>query len=102
MIRALPLLILCVFASGCFAFDEIDKGNKILDQNFSKKPVEQAPAQKAPAGAASAAWWANAKTLSGPVSDEGGKNPAVACTVGKTTKFMRKTDCLSQGGHPAS
>jgi len=36
------------------------------------------------------------------VSDEGGKNPAVACTVGKTTKFMRKTDCLSQGGHPAS
>ena len=101
MMRVAVLLSTCVLLSGCFVFDELDKGNKILDENFSGKPVEQAPAQKAPAGAAGAAgaaWWAKAKTLSGPVSDEGGKNPAVACTVGKTTKFMRKTECLSQGG----
>ena len=27
-------------------------------------------------------------------------NPAVACAIGGSTRFMRKSDCLSQGGRP--
>jgi hypothetical protein len=105
MVRATVLLLACVFASGCFVFDELDKGNKILDQNFSKA-AEKAPAQSAPAETGSApqaggGWWANAKSLNGPPTSDG-KNAVVSCTVGKTTKFMRKDDCLSQGGHPKS
>ena len=100
MVRVIVLLLACVFASGCFAFDEIDKGNKILDQNFSK-PAEKPPAQDAPAAQAGEGWWANAKSLRGPPTGEG-ENQVVSCTIGKTTKFMRKGDCLSQGGHPKS
>lgn len=102
MARVLVLLLACVFASGCFAFDEIDKGNKILDQNFSK-PAEKAPAPNPnePAAQSGAGWWANAKALDGrPVGE--GEHAVVSCQVGKTTKFMRKGDCLSQGGSPKS
>jgi len=101
MARVLVLLLACVFASGCFAFDEIDKGNKILDQNFSK-PAEKPPAPNDPAaqGAqAGGSWWANAKSIEGrPVGE--GEQAVVSCRVGKATKFMRKGDCLSQGGVP--
>jgi hypothetical protein len=98
MARVLLLLVICLFASGCFVFDELDAGNKILDQ-ISPKKAEPAPAEKAPAPQAGSGWWANAKTLSGPPSDPG-NDPAVACTVGGSTRFMRKSDCLSQGGKP--
>ena len=99
MARGFVLLLSCLFLSGCFVFDELDAGNKILDQISPKKP-EAAPAEKAPAPQAGAGWWANAKTLSGPPSDPG-NDPAVSCTVGGSTRFMRKSDCLSQGGKPA-
>src|SRR5262245_21997667 len=103
MVRPLALLIACLFASGCFVFDELDKGGKIMDKNFSKKPAEApAPAETGAAPKRGAGWWANAKAISGPPTDDDGKNPVVACGVGKATKFMRKSDCLSQGGHPAS
>jgi hypothetical protein len=101
MIRRFVLLLACLLASGCFVFDELDNGTKIMEQNSAKK-AEAAPAQKGPAAQAGSGWWANAKSLSGPPSDADGKNPAVACKVGGSTRFMRKSDCLSQGGHPAS
>ena len=100
MVRAIVLLVACVFASGCFVFDELDSGKKIMDQNSPAKPAA-APAQKPAAPQAGANWWANAKALSGPPADDG-KNPVVVCTVGKSTGFMHKLDCQSQGGHPAS
>jgi hypothetical protein len=101
MIRWFVLLLACSFATGCFVFDELDKGAKIMDQHTPKKAAEAPPAQKAPAQTGSG-WWANAKPLSGPPSDADGKNPAVACKVSGSTRFMRKADCLSQGGQPAS
>ena len=104
MVRAIALLIACVSVSGCFVFDELDKGNKILDDNFSGgKKASAKPEEKTAAPKAGAGWWANAKSLSGPPTDDGnGKNPVVACLVGKATKFMRRDDCLSQGGRPKS
>jgi hypothetical protein len=100
MIRRIVLLLACAFASGCFVFDELDSGTKIMEQNSAKKP-EAAPAQKGPAAQTGSGWWANAKSLNGPPSNDG-NNPAVACKIGAATRFMRKADCLSQGGHPAS
>jgi hypothetical protein len=100
-LRVLPLLLICTFASGCFVFDELDAGNKILDQNFSggKKAEAPAPDPKAPAPQGGAGWWANAKSLRDKPADPG-SDPAVACTLSGATRFMRKSDCLSQGGHP--
>jgi len=101
MARVSVLLLTCLFLSGCFVFDELDKGNKILDANFSKNAkASPEPAEKAPAPQAGSGWWANAKSLTGPPSDPG-NDPAVSCTVGGKTRFMRKSDCLSQGGKPA-
>jgi hypothetical protein len=105
MVRAIGLLLACLCTSGCFVFDEIDAGQKILDETSPAKPGASpadgaaAPGDKAgpPAGDA---WWATAKSLSGPVSDETGNNPAVTCKIGKSTRFMRKNDCLSRGGVP--
>jgi hypothetical protein len=100
MARVIVLLLACVFASGCFVFDEIDKGQKILEAHSPDKPAA-APAENAPAAQGGAGWWANAKALSGsPAGD--GDSQVVSCAIGKTTKFMRKGDCLSQGGHPKS
>lgn len=100
MIRRIALLALCVCVSGCFVFDELDAGEKIMEQNAAAKPAA-APAAPAAAHQTGSGWWANAKSLSDTPADAGA-NPAVACTIGGSTRFMRKSDCLSQGGRPAS
>src|SRR5437667_12410943 len=99
MLHRLALLVLCVCVSGCFVFDELDAGDKIMEQNAKAKPAAAAPAQPAAAHQGGSAWWANAKSLSDTPA-EPGKDPAVACTVRGSTRFMRKSDCLSQGGQP--
>ncbi len=100
MTRVIPLLMLCAWMSGCFVFDELDAGQKMLEQHSPKKPGA-APAQKAPAPKAGAGWWANAKSL-GDAPGDAGNHPVVACAIGGSTRFMRKSDCLSQGGRPTS
>jgi hypothetical protein len=100
MVRAIVLLLACVFATGCFVFDELDKGQKTMEELSPTKPAA-APAENAPAAQGGAGWWANAKSLEGrPTGD--GEGQVVSCTIGKAMKFMRKGDCLSQGGHPKS
>ena len=99
MMRRSALLVLCAGLSGCFVFDELDAGEKIMEQNAKAQPAA-APAQPAAAPQAGAGWWANAKSLGDAPSDS--KNPPVACTIGGSTRFMRRSDCLSQGGRPQS
>jgi hypothetical protein len=100
MMRRLALLGLCVGMSGCFVFDELDAGEKIMEQNAPAQPAA-APAQPAAAPQAGAGWWASAKSL-GDAPAATGNNAAVACTIGGSTRFMRRSDCLSQGGRPKS
>ena len=71
--RLCVLLLACVFASGCFVFDEIDKGNKILDKNSRRKskPEPRAPRRTRHAAQAGDGWWANAKSLDGPAGRRG-------------------------------
>jgi hypothetical protein len=102
MTRTLALLVLCLGISGCFVFDELDAGDKILEQNKAKPadPAATADAQKAAGAPAGDAWWAKAKSLSdtpAAASDD----PAITCEIGRSVRFMRKSDCLSQGGRPA-
>jgi hypothetical protein len=104
MVRWVLLLSICVLASGCFVFDEIDAGQKIMESHSAAKPAAQpaaAPGQKPPGPPAGEGWWKTAKSLDGPPTDPG-DNPAVHCTIGHTIRFMRKKDCLSQGGRVAS
>ena len=98
MIPRIALLVICVCVSGCFVFDELDAGEKIMEQNAPAKPAA-APAQPAAAPQTGSGWWANAKSLSDTPADSGA-DPAVACEIGGSMRFMRKSDCLSQGGRP--
>jgi len=100
MIRRIALLVLCMCMTGCFVFDELDAGEKIMEQNAAAKPAP-APAQPAAAHQTGSGWWANAKSLRDAPADSG-NDPAVACEIGGSTRFMHKSDCLSQGGHPKS
>ena len=101
MLRVAMLLCACLLLSGCFVFDELDKGQKILEETSPKKPDAPAPAENAPAAQSGEGWWASAKSLTGRPSGEG-DNQVVSCAVGQVTKFMRRGDCVSQGGRPKS
>src|SRR5262245_3774786 len=101
MIRAALWVCACALLSGCFVVDELDAGQKILEENSPKKPAAPASAEAAPAAQGGQGWWANAKSLSGRPAGEG-ESQVVSCSVGKAIKFMRKGDCLSQGGRPKS
>jgi hypothetical protein len=107
MVRVIALLLACLCASGCFVFDEIDAGQKVLEETSPKQPGAAPATAGAPGEAGEQAgpptgeaWWAKARSVSGPVSDEDGNNPAVTCKIGGSTRFMRKNDCLSRGGQP--
>lgn len=99
--------------AGCFVLDELEAGEKIMDQH---SPVD-APSKKAKADAAGKsegeesepagqAWWSQARSLNtGPAAEDAdGDDPAavVRCELGGSTRFMRRGDCLSQGGRPSS
>lgn len=100
MMRRSALLVLCAGLSGCFVFEELDAGQKIMEQDAPVQPAA-APASPAAAPQAGSGWWANAKSLGNSPAPTGNDAP-VACAIGGSTRFMRRSDCLSQGGRPKS
>jgi hypothetical protein len=117
MKRLAVLLLICLLSSGCFVFDEIDAGKAQMDKN-SPKPKAPPPGPDAKAGGKATAqarakagtpghkagkdWWATAKSIDAPTDvDPGDPNTPVSCQVRGSTRFMRRGDCLSQGGRPA-
>jgi hypothetical protein len=104
--------VACVgLSTGCFVFDELDKGSKELDKHSAtrndKVKKQEAAAAKA-AGPAKAedpnakqkTWWERARTISAadkPQTD----NPHVRCKVQGKELFMLQSDCVSQGGRVA-
>jgi hypothetical protein len=109
-------VIAAALTLGCFAMDEIDQGQKVMDQHYGKARQNQKAAQAAEAppaekpGAAepgmldrARAWW-EAKRAAGGESDTGpGPDPEdvlVRCKLGGGTQFMRKFDCQLRGGKP--
>ncbi len=108
-LHGLALLLVALLGSGCFVFEELDKGNEILDSHSptrSKAAREKAAAGQ-PAGqpgdpkedpkAREKAWWQSARTLSR-ADEKPSKDPSVRCRLGGGVRFTRQTDCLTQGG----
>lgn len=105
MFRVVPLILLCFALSGCFVLDELESGQEIMEKNSPKdaKKAETAAEDenKPPSGSQ---WWSSAKTIERRADDEnadpGDPKKLVSCRVSGATRFMRRGDCLSQGGTP--
>lgn len=88
-VLGLALALLC---GGCF-LDEIDKAAGW--QQPADEKVEAPAAVSKPAGGMERPnWWASAKSL----GSEESKTDIVRCSVGKTTQFTGREDCLARGG----
>lgn len=106
MLRIAPLLLLCLALTGCFVFDEIDSGMESMEKNSPQGAKKaEAPAGEDPnKPATGSAWWSSAKSIERRSEDENA-DPAdpkklVSCRISGASRFMRRGDCLSQGGTP--
>ena len=106
----LPLLA-SLGLSGCFVFDEIQKGIDLIDQHSPaarKINAKQAEPESVPESepklpelkAQVAQWWNNALEEEPPLQDP--DNGIVRCDVRGTVSFMRKSDCAVRGGRLVS
>lgn len=107
--RQLALAIAAAFLlSGCFVWEELEKGEAILDahspnRNKRMKEEEEARAaaekEKQPtASEKMAEWWDSAQSL-GPRSDDtASADPMVNCQLSGGSRFTRRSDCLARGG----
>lgn len=108
-LRLLALALVAMLASGCFVFEELEKGDKILDAHSptrsaaaKKKAEEEAAAagkQPADAGEKKKNWWETARTLSS-AEKKPSEDPHVRCRLDGKERFMLQSDCLTQGGKP--
>ena len=116
-LRLVALALVAQLASGCFVFDEIDKGNKELDAHSpTRNKAAKEKEAKATAAAAAAQpgakgkdgkpldpkersrlWWQSAHSLS-TAEKEPTDNPHVRCKISGKERFMLQSDCASQGG----
>jgi hypothetical protein len=103
MRRVLPLLAIAFLLSGCFVFDEIDAGMEMMDKGPKKEEPAPEPAGGAAKKPAGQEWWSTAKSLSREDADAappGDPQQLVTCRIGGGSRFMRRGDCVSQGGAP--
>jgi hypothetical protein len=106
-LHLIALALAATLSSGCFVFDEIDKGQELMDSHSAtrnKDAKAKAAAADAKDGDAPATpeekkkqWWASATSLS--TADQAPKkDPHIRCRIERDERFMRQSDCLSQGG----
>lgn len=110
MRRLLPLLLVLVLCQGCFVFDELDKGEAIMDAhspNRNKHASDEAPPPPASQDDDEGSLltdlkdgvvglWTEASEPKPPERDP--DDVPVACAVSGQTVFVRKTDCIVRGG----
>jgi hypothetical protein len=100
--RAFAIVLASLLCSGCFAFEEIDKGYELMEAHSPVKKPGEEPEPTAQAKARPdprAQWWATATTLEPRSAD--GDDPLVSCRLGGGTRFTRRSDCLTRGGSVA-
>jgi hypothetical protein len=104
------LIAVILFAPGCFVFEELDKGQAIMEQHSPKKKAEKEappptlPVRKKPEDegllASVQSWWKEhkraAEAASRPQRDP--DDVPVRCRSGGNTQYLRKSDCLVRGG----
>jgi len=107
----LVVALLASLCQGCFVFDELDKGQQIMDQHSPRareKAAKREEAAAAPRSARAGAkqeegtleglkkWWKKKREPAPPKRDP--DDGVVRCQIGKTTHFTRKSDCMLRGG----
>jgi hypothetical protein len=107
--RALIAVLVASFlCSGCYVWDELGKGEEIMDQHFSnsgknqhkteaQQRAEQRKAEVPTPREKMAEWWEKAKTL-GPLAEQEGDDGIVYCDLGQESRFVRRSDCATLGG----
>lgn len=111
--RRVALLLACVIlASGCFVFDELDKGQKTMDK-YSHMNKGRAKEEPAPAPEPSPKQKDEGEGLIAQVQDWLARRSAkaeaerpsvdphdvpVRCQIHGHTQFLRKFDCMLRGG----
>lgn len=111
--RVLILILVLGLCSACGAFDELEKGNKILDQHGGRHPAgnkaekaevepepESRPAltrKSGPSAMEKLVSWAE-KKLEGPPPPPDPDDAVVRCWVGRHQHFTTRRDCISRGG----
>jgi hypothetical protein len=105
-LHLVALALAASLSTGCFVLDELDKGNAILDAHASKASKDKKAAAEAAANKGEKPatpeekrkqWWSSASSLS--TADQAPKeDPHIRCRIEKDERFMRRSDCLSQGG----
>ena len=107
--RSVLVALTAVFLlSGCFVWDELEKGEAIIDAhspNRKKRLQEEqaaakaAEAENAPTAAQRAAeWWDSARSIGPRPDDKPDADPMVSCRLGNATRFTKQSDCLARGG----
>jgi hypothetical protein len=97
--------------SGCFVWEELEKGEAILDAhspNRNKRKQEEeaaakaAEAENAPTAAQRAAqWWDSARAIGPRPDDKPDADPMVSCRIDGATRFTKRSDCMARGGSPS-
>ena len=112
--RVLILTLALGLCSACGAFDELEAGNKILDQHGGRHPAgnkaetsevepdphSAPPAPKRKSGPSTMeklVSWAE-KKLEGPPPPPDPDDAVVRCWVGRHEHFTTRRDCASRGG----
>jgi hypothetical protein len=107
--RGLALIFVCLLTSGCFVFEELDKGMAIMEAHTPKATKEKqeaeakaklAEGEKPPTYAEKVGgWFENAKSLA-PREHTSSGDPMVNCNAQGRTFFTKRSDCLARGGRP--
>jgi hypothetical protein len=105
--RWILLSLVALLSSGCFVFEEIDKGMEIMEAHTpavnkqKKAEAEQlANGEKPPTYAEKmGSWFENAKSLA-PREHTSSADPMVKCTAQGRMLFTKRSDCLARGGSP--
>ena len=100
-VHVVCVAFLAAALSGCWVLDELDAGNKKMDEYSGKKPEataeEAAPApRKGPRVGEYFASQKNARTFT-PGSVSSG---IVSCKLKSGTQFMKQEECVNRGGVP--
>jgi len=106
-VALLGLVAALGLSTGCFVFDEIDKGQQIMKQHSGRHPEpEHAESDAAEAEAAAdegpgllariQAYWDEKRAPRAPERSE--DDDIVTCELGDGTTFTYHSDCLSRGG----
>jgi hypothetical protein len=109
MLRRISCVLIAGLCWGCFVFDEIDAGQKWMDDHSpnAERRGEEAPPATALASARKPKsepgmgdklkqWWAKVTEPPPPPPDP--NDVIVRCQLGAATHFTRKNECLLRGG----